>query len=94
MPSIDVDLLLQKWDEAKKQIADLEERITKYKKAADKLMEEDNTLVGKNFSLTKRTMTRETITKRDVPSEVWSKYAKRVSFPAYYLSFKGKKVEL
>lgn len=88
MNSGDIDTLLQSWDDTKKEIAVLESRLERYKKAAERIMRKnnDNTIEGSHFTLTKRVINRETLGKNDVPREIWRQYAKACSYLAYFLS--------
>ena len=87
---ININELLAKWQEAKTQMAELEKKCDKYKKVADKIMKEKGTslLEGSSHTLTRKQMTRGTMSKTDVPIEVWNKYSRSVSYPAYFLATK------
>lgn len=87
-----IDNLLEKWASDKEKLAKLEKRIEKYKKIASELMDEEDTdiLSGSDYFLKKRKQTRSTITKNDVPSEIWNQYSRKFSFYAYYLSERSK----
>ncbi len=86
----DIDDLLTNWSHAKEQIADLENRIEKYKRLATRILTRTNTdlLQGGTYTLKKRIQARHTLGQKDVPKEVWSRYAKRSEFPVFYLSKK------
>lgn len=88
MNSDDIDTLLQSWDDTKKEIRALESRLERYKKAAEHIMRKnnDNTIEGSHFTLTKRLINHETLGKNDVSHEIWRQYAKAYSYSAYYLS--------
>ena len=88
MSQSDIDYLLDTWNETKKQIADLEKQLEKCKKAAERLMRKtgENELVSNHHVLTKKTMSRRTISKNDMPEQLWYKYSKECSYPAYYLT--------
>jgi hypothetical protein len=89
----DISVLLEKWSKDKVKLAKLEERIEKYKKLAGKIMDErdkDN-LSSSDYLLKRRTQTRSTISKSDVPIDVWKNYSRQVSFQAYYLVDKHEK---
>lgn len=90
---LDLDEFLGKWDETKKEISILEKKIEKYKKVAEKLMEEQNTQVlsGKGFTLTKKSVTRRTVTKNNLPEELWNKYSYPSTSNFFYLSEKKEK---
>ena len=85
---IDIDELLQKWYETKAEIATLEKKCEKYKRCSEKIMENmnKNLLSTSKFILKKVDMTRNTISKNDVPVEIWNKYSKETSFSSFYLT--------
>ena len=45
-----------------------------------------NILSSANYTLKKVDMSRSTISKNDVPSNIWNEYSKKSSFSSYYLN--------
>ena len=93
MPAVDVSdicALLQKWAESKAEIADLEKKIDKYKRLANRVMDQkgDNTITTTEYKLSRKEISRTTIAKKDVPKEIWKKYARTCTYTAYYLTEK------
>lgn len=90
MSSQDIDTLLTKWFETKEEISALEKKLEKYKKAALKIMETNNTdkLSNNSFLLKKRDITKATLSKDGVPKDVWEKYSKKSTYSAFYLTEK------
>lgn len=86
----DISSLLDKWYAAKHSLQEVEKRIDKYKKLAEKAMDQRGTTVlsSNTYLLQKRDLSRKTIAKCDVPESVWDKYAKVVNYPAFYLTQK------
>ena len=86
--SDDITNLLNHWMSTKNQIAKLELSIGKYKKLATKIMSKTDadTIQSDDYILKKRTLTKKTLSKDDVPKEIWERYAKTTTYPAYYLS--------
>lgn len=86
----DISDLLDQWYTAKEDIATLEKSIEKYKKLAEKIMNtrDENIIKSGVYTLRRSNMSKMTISKRDVPENVWEKYAKKCTYPAYYLSKK------
>jgi uncharacterized protein YydD (DUF2326 family) len=84
----DIATLLEHWTEAKAEIAELEKKIEKYKRLANRVIDQqgDNTLSSTYYTLKRQTISRKTLSKRDVPVQIWEKYARSCSYPAYYLS--------
>ena len=86
--SDDITNLLNHWMSTKNQIAELELSLAKYKKLATKIMSktDTDTIQSDDYILKKRTLTKKTLSKDDVPKEIWERYAKTTTYPAYYLS--------
>lgn len=84
----DIDTLLEKWYDTKEKIAEMQKRLEKYKKLADKIMnsEDKESIVTRDFTLQRREMTRTTISKEDVPTDIWNKYSHKCTFKSYYLT--------
>lgn len=83
----DIDDLLDKWYEAKQTIAELEKKQDKYKKLAEKLMSSSgsNSLSSSSYKLSRKNMIRLSLSKKDVPDDIWNRYAKQISYSAYYI---------
>ena len=90
--SNDIADLLEHWTQTKKQIAELEADLEKYKRLATRIMSQNNTnlLTDGCYTLKKRNLSRETISRADLPKEIWKQYAKSFTYPAFYLSKKSK----
>lgn len=88
--NIDIDEFLEKWFDAKQQISINEKKIEKYKRVADKLLQDRDTLQSSKFQLKVRNQNRETLSKNNVPREVWDKYSSNINYNVYYL-LKNKK---
>ena len=91
--SIEIEELLEYWNNAKKEIIVLEKKCDNYKKMVEKMMisQQTDKLDSKNFSVSKKILSRDILTKNDVPCDVWYQYSRKVSYPAYYLKEKSKK---
>jgi hypothetical protein len=93
----DIDELLKRWKDTKDQIAELEKKCEKYKKAVEKIMDSQDTNILSstsshiNISVTRRTLNRDTLSKKDVPKNIWTEYAKKLSYTAFYFSSKKNK---
>ena len=88
--TIDIKNLIQKWADAKTEIADLEKKINKYKRVVDRFMDEkgNNTVTSSDYTLRRKEMSRATISKKNVPKKIWDEYSKSSTYKAYYLSKK------
>jgi hypothetical protein len=93
MSTVDLSKFLQKWIETKNKISELEKNIEKYKRVANRIMEQqqNNTISNDYFTLRRKEMSRTTISKKDVPIEIWNKYSRPCNYKAYYLSEKKSK---
>jgi len=89
----DIDTLLDKWYNIKQEIALLEKKCDKYKKYAERIMndKEVNLLSNSVYSLTKREMNRAVLLKEDIPRDIWNKYSKSISYPMYVIKKKKEK---
>lgn len=85
---MDIENTLQKWDEARKKMEILEEKIKKYKNAVSKEMNkrEVDRLSAGGYVVTRRRNTRTYLTKDNVPAEIWKEYSTRCSYDAFFLN--------
>lgn len=79
---------LREWNETKDKIARLEENIEKLKLFFSKEMYKRNTeeITDGKYTLTRRRISKKTISKSCLPRELWDKYAVRCNYDAFYLS--------
>ena len=82
MEHIDIDNLLDNWYKTKQEITLLEEKCEKYKKVSTKLMEqlEKKSLNSTSYSLKKIDIVKSTISKNDVPYDIWDTYSKKTKY--------------
>jgi len=85
--SADVAELLHRWQEVSQEIAKLEEKRERYKSLATRLMDRSkiDTLHTPGLTLSRRNITRASVSKRDLPKSVWDQYSRSVSYQAFYL---------
>lgn len=83
----DIDILLEKWYDAKKELSALEKKVENYKKFAERIMDKENinNLSNDKYNLIKREMNRTVLAKDDVPREIWHKYSKNISYSMFVL---------
>lgn len=88
MSKEDISDLLEHWFSTKTEINELEKKILKYKKVANRIMENKgiNQLTSNNFILNKTDITRNTISKQDIPESIWNKYSHPCSYSSYILT--------
>ena len=84
---MDLEKVLDKWHDTKKTITLLEKKCEDYKKYIANTMKkrELDLLKTNNYTVNKRHSTRESISKKDVPEEIWGKYCNRSTFHSYIL---------
>jgi hypothetical protein len=86
----DISLLLEQWYETKESISELEVKMEKYKKLAGRIMckKDTNTISSDRYVLKKRDLSRETISKKDLPLDIWKNYCNKIDYSAFYISKK------
>lgn len=85
---MDIADTLTKWNDAKRKIQILEERIDKYKSAVTKEMnrKEVDKLSANGFTVTRRRQTKTYLSKDSVPANIWNEYATKCSYDVFLLS--------
>ncbi len=83
----DVEEFLHKWFEVKLHLAKLEAKCAKYKRMAERLMDKKgkNTLISKSYILNRRSNTRQSVSKANLPVEIWNRYSTRNTYNSYHL---------
>ena len=86
----DINNLLEKWFNAKQEITILEAKCDKYKKYAEQILNSKNTniLSTSYYQLKKQKISRNTISKKDLPKDIWNTYSTKNSYDAYFLTQK------
>lgn len=84
---MDIIKVLSSWDETRKKIALLEERLKKYKNIVSKEMNKKDVdyISTGSFTVTRRRTTRTTLSKDNVPADIWKEYCTRSSYDVYSL---------
>ena len=84
----EVDDLLTKWFDLKETITKLESKMKEYKVVGEQIMIKNNTdeLKNKIYCLKKKEITRSSISKDDLPDEIWERYSKKNTFSSFYIS--------
>lgn len=83
-----IDNLLQNWYEAKQQISSLEAKLDSFKKIAENIMDHKNcdSLNNEKYVLQRKDINRTSISKKDLPLEIWNKYCKENFYSSFYIS--------
>ncbi len=81
---------VEEWYKAKEKVAFYEKQSEKLKQQVIDYMKnkEVETLVTTNYVVSKKSMSRDSLSKKDVPDDIWKKYAKNISYDAYYIKEK------
>ena len=87
-----INELLKEWHDAKLQIALLEKKCDKYKRYSEKILNNLNkeSITCSDFTLKRVNMSRNTLSKKNVPPEIWNKYSTTSSYSSYYISSRTK----
>lgn len=82
-----MDDLLKNWYEAKETIGKMEAKIKDYKIQAERMMKTDgkNQMENKDYYLEMKKMKRRSISKDDLPEELWKNYSRENEFNCYYI---------
>lgn len=82
------DITLEKWYEAKEKIAILEKRLERYRTTIQKEMKRQNVskLSNGKYTVTSRNISRKYLSKDNVPSDIWNRYAVQSNSQAYYIT--------
>ena len=90
---IDINEILETWYNTKEEISKLEKKCEKYKRYCEKVMnsEDKNTLSSDDYNLKRTLLTKTTISKKDLPKDIWNDYCTKTSYMAFYL--KPKKIK-
>jgi len=79
--------LLREWSKVKRQISELEGREKSIKQLVVDIMKEEgvDSLYTDNYGVVKRIQKRLSVSQRDLPDDIWNRYAKTSEFPVFYL---------
>ena len=72
---MDIDSVLKKWNDAKIRKTEVEKECEIYKEAVERYMakKDKNKIESADYSVQRRSITRESLTKNEVPPEIWAK---------------------
>ena len=87
--------LFTKFIQIKQKLDELQERHDRYRKNIEEYMAKEDitsiehTVDGKNYNVKKSLMSRESISKKELPEDIWNKYCKSSSFTTIRVLKKG-----
>lgn len=81
---------VEEWYKAKEKVTFYEKQSEIFKQQVIEYMKnkEVETIVTTNYIVSKKSMSRDSLSKKDVPDDLWKKYAKNISYDAYYIKEK------
>lgn len=84
----DIDHIINKWNETKKEIKRLDEINEKYRMVIDKIMDtyETDKIKGTNLKISRYDIKRRFLTKENVPREIYDKYAIQKTITCFRIS--------
>jgi len=82
-----IENILSKWSRLKQEIKSLQKEEEDLKNDIHRIMniKKTNTLVGRNFTCSRKVNTRRTINKDSVPNNVWMTYSNEIKYPCLNL---------
>lgn len=90
MEDKDIDKLAEKWNRCKREIADLEKKMKRYRDKIEEEMNDQsvNHLDTNKYYISRISCSKTTMTKKDVPEDIWDKYCKRCKYYMYNIKEK------
>lgn len=90
MDTTEIKDLVKKWYESKRKSGEYEKIADKTKDIIVSYMEENelDTIRTDDYVVTKKSMSRNFLTKKDMPEEVWQKYSRNKVFDSYYIKLR------
>lgn len=85
---------LTKFIESKQKLGEIEKRVEKYREMVDNYMKEtgkdvlSHSIGSEKYVIKRTSSSRETVCKKDLPSEIWQKYYKTSRFSVINISKK------
>jgi hypothetical protein len=95
MSNSDIDSLLENWYNTKSQITSLEKKLEKYKEFAEQILDKmgEDKISSKDYTLKRIGINKTSISKADLPPDIFEQYSKELFYNSYYLTKKGEKVK-
>jgi hypothetical protein len=78
---------LEKWYDIKKEIVTLEKKQEKYKEVVNSYLtrKQQSSVETETFSVSRRNNTRETVSKKDIPLDLWKRVCNRSTYQSLIL---------
>jgi hypothetical protein len=90
MDTSEIKNLVKKWYETKRKAAEYEKIAENTKDMIVSYMEENevDTIKTDDYVVTKKSMSRNFLIKKDMPEDIWQKYSKNKVFDSYYIKLR------
>jgi hypothetical protein len=87
MSESNIDEILNKWYKAKEEISILEKDCEKYKSIITNNMDSkgEDEIIGKNYHVKRNIICKKTISKNNIPSNIWDLYSKSSVYPLFQI---------
>lgn len=87
MSESNIDEILNKWYKAKEEILILEKDCEKYKSIIINNMDSkgEDEIIGKNYYVKRNIICKKTISKNNIPSNIWDLYSKSSVYPLFQI---------
>ena len=85
--TFDLETIFSEWYSIKKKKSELEDREEEIKKIIHKILTKEKVeeLESENFKVSRKSQTRRSVTKSDLPSDIYDKYSKSKKISILYL---------
>ena len=85
-----IDDILENWYHYKNEIKKLEKKCDKYKKLVSKYMvdKQVNSISNDKYKVSKKHISSTRLIKKNVPSDIWNKYATTTKYDSFYINLK------
>jgi hypothetical protein len=82
-----VNEILEKWYLTKTEITRLEKKVENYKNKINKIMVENHRdeIKGDDYTVSKTSITRHSLNKKNVPVEIYDKYKSKISYESFFV---------
>lgn len=83
----EIDELIERWNTAREQSRDLAKKEKKYRRLMEKIMDITGAQIikGKELQVTRTTQNRRTISRADLPADIFQQYSKVKTVDMYYI---------
>ena len=90
MSNQDLKDIIEDWYILKKKLKDIEKKIDSNREIIIDYMERNSIdkVITDNYIIKKKNMEREYIAKKDLPSDVWNRYSRKMNYSSYKINLR------